>query len=120
MIKVINEYGEITISKKAIIDIIGITVNNSYGVVGMSSKNMQTSLINILRSDKYFKGIDISLKESFIDITVYVVFEYGINISEVAKNLSESIRYNLKHITGADAGKVDVHVRKLKVNGDLK
>ena len=120
MIKIINDYGEITISRKAVIDIIGITVNNSYGVVGISGRNVQTSIINVLRSDKYFKGISISLRENVIDVNVYVVFEYGVNISEVARNLSESIRYNLKHLTGIDAGKVDVNVSKLKMNGDFR
>lgn len=120
MIRIINDYGEIFISRKAIIDIIGITVNNSYGIVGMSSKNVKSSLIDILRSDKYFKGVEISLKENFIDIDVYIVLEYGINISEVARNLSDSIRYNLKHLTGTEAGKVDIHVRKLKVDGDFR
>jgi uncharacterized alkaline shock family protein YloU len=120
MIRITNNYGEILISRKAIIDIIGITVKNSYGIVGMSRKNVQSSLIDVLRSDKYFKGVETSLRENFIDIDVYVVLEYGTNISEVARNLSDSIRYNLKHLTGAEAGKVDVHIRKLKVNGDLR
>lgn len=35
MIRITNNYGEILISRKAIIDIIGITVKNSYGIVGM-------------------------------------------------------------------------------------
>jgi len=120
MIRIINDYGEILISKKAIIDIIGITVKNSYGVVGMSRKNVQSSIIDILRSEKYFRSIEVKLRENFIDIAVYVVFEYGTNISEVGKNLSDSIRYNIHHLTGVETGKVDVHVRKLKVNGEIR
>jgi len=120
MIRIINDYGEILISRKALIDIIGIIVKNSYGVVGMSRKNVQSSLIDIVRSDKYFKSVEISLRENFIDVNVYVVLEYGTNISEVARNLSDSIRYNLRHLTGAEAGKVDIHIRKLKVNGDFR
>ena len=62
------------------------------------------------------RGVNVRLVESQIVIDLYVVLEYGMRISEVARNISESVRFNVEKALGIPVAQVNVHVQGLRVS----
>ena len=75
-----------TVSPAAIASLANHAVLKSYGVVGMSSRNL-TQLLN--RDSK--RGVRVHLEDGEIVIELYVIVEYGTRISEVAHNIVENV-----------------------------
>ena len=84
----IDEYarGRIEVSPAAVATIANHAVLNSYGVVGMSSKNLVNGLAQVLLPDSK-RGVEVHVDAEQIVIDLYVVIEYGVRIATVARNI---------------------------------
>ena len=90
-------------------------VLNSYGVVGMSSKNLVNGLAQVLRPDSK-RGVEVHIDEDVITIDLYVVIEYGVRIAVVAQNIMSSVKFNVEKAMGVPVASVNVHVQGLRVS----
>ncbi len=103
-----TEYGEIEVSSQALKGLIREAMVNSYGVVDLSNPSMLSSVVSIFSNvDKGIKMVDDGVD---IKVDIYVVVEYGTNIPQVAKNLQDSVIYNLTTYAGRKPLEVNVHV----------
>ena len=103
-----TEYGEIEVSSQALKGLIREAMVNSYGVVDLSNPSMLSSVVSIFSNvDKGIKMVDDGVD---IKVNIYVVVEYGTNIPQVAKNLQDSVIYNLTTYAGRKPLEVNVHV----------
>ncbi|MDO5044660.1 MAG: Asp23/Gls24 family envelope stress response protein [Coriobacteriia bacterium] len=107
--------GGLSISNNAIADAIGHEAMEIYGVVGMSAPSLQDGIAKILPQSKYRRGIIVSDGETGPIIDLYVVLEYGTNITAVSENLRDRAEFVLKNIFSISADEINVHVQGMKV-----
>ncbi len=103
--------GKIEISPTAIASLANHAVLKSYGVVGMSSRN----LAPLLGRDSK-RGVKVQIENGEIVIGLYVIIEYGTRISEVAYNIMENVKFTVEKALGVPVAQVNVHVRGLRVS----
>jgi uncharacterized alkaline shock family protein YloU len=99
----------------AVATIANHAVLNSYGVVGMSPKNLVNGLAQVLRPDSK-RGVEVHIDEDMITIDLYVVIEYGVRIAVVAENIMTSVKFNVEKTMGVPVASVNVHVQGLHVS----
>jgi uncharacterized alkaline shock family protein YloU len=110
-----NVQGRIEVLPAAVATIANHAVLSSYGVVGMSSKNLVNGLAQILRPDSK-RGVDVHIDGDQIIIDLYVVVEYGVRIAEVARNIMHSVAFSVEKAIGVPITAVNVHVQGLRVS----
>jgi uncharacterized alkaline shock family protein YloU len=111
----VNIRGRIEVSPAAVATIVNHAVLNSYGVVGMSSKNLANGLAHVLRPDSK-RGVDVHIQGDEIEIDLYVVIEYGVRIATVARNIMSSVKFSVEKTVGVPVSYVNVHVQGLRVS----
>ena len=111
-----TQLGRIEISPVAIASIASQAVLESYGVVGMASKNLKDGLVELLAPGASYPGVDVHLVDEQIIIDLYVVVEYGTRISEVAHNIMSAVKFRVEKALGISVAQVNVHVQGLRVS----
>ena len=107
--------GFIRIDENVIARLAGISAMESYGIVGMASKNATDGLFELLRWDNLTKGIKVYSKDDTLTIDLHVILEYGVKISVVAKNIIDRVKFNVENLTGMTVDKINVHVQGIRV-----
>jgi uncharacterized alkaline shock family protein YloU len=110
-----NSLGHIFISHKAIATIAYQTALHSYGVVGLTARNLADSLAQVLIKDPTL-GVDVHFDEESLHLDMYIIVEYGVNIKSVAMSVSESIKFQAEKTTGLRVSEVNIHVRGLRIS----
>lgn len=113
--KTYNELGSINIDENVIATLAGVSAMESYGIVGMASKNAADGLFELLKWDHLSRGIRVYQSDNGINIDLHVILEYGIKISVVAENIIERVKFNVENLTGIKIDKVNVHVEGIRV-----
>lgn len=115
MSKETNPNGSIHVAPRAIATIAHQATIESYGVVGLASKNLVNSLTNLVVKDPTH-GIDVHYDEEHVNIDLYVIVEYGTNIKSVASSVAKTVRYNVEKSLGLPINQVNVHVQGLRIS----
>ena len=75
--------------------------------------------IDILGDEETFRNIVESeiteFEDNKIEIELYVIMQYGINISTVANNIIERVKYSVENTTSIKVSKIDVNVQGIRV-----
>ncbi len=108
--------GGLSVSNNVIADLAGYAASECYGIVGMIDANAAEGLINLLPANKLKRGIVIANEDGKLVIDLYIVVEYGVNISVVSANLQERVAYVLSTIAQIVPHEINVHVKGLKVH----
>ncbi len=103
--------GKIEISPAAVASLANHAVLKTYGVVGMSLRN----LVQILSRDSK-RGVSVHIEGGEIVIDLYVIIEYGTRISEVAHNIMENVKFAVEKALGVSVSQVNVYVQELRVS----
>jgi uncharacterized alkaline shock family protein YloU len=107
--------GRVTISPRAIATIAYQAARQSYGVVGLTSKNLMEGITQVIVKDPTH-GIEVKYDGHKITIDIYVIIEYGTRISSVASSVSNLVKFNVEKALGMPVETVNVHVRGLRVS----
>jgi uncharacterized alkaline shock family protein YloU len=110
-----TQIGNIIIDDNVIAKIAGISAMESYGIVGMASKNAKDGLFELLKSDYLVKGIKVHSNDDILNIDLHVILEYGVKISVVANNIIERVKFNVEELTGYKVNQINVHVQGIRV-----
>jgi uncharacterized alkaline shock family protein YloU len=110
-----NPLGSINISPRVIATIAYQAAMQSYGVVGLASKNIIDEVSNVLVKDPTH-GIEVSYKDDTIDIDIYIVIEYGTRIKSVAASVANVVRYHTERTLGLPVNEINVHVQGLRIS----
>ncbi|MFZ2487177.1 MAG: Asp23/Gls24 family envelope stress response protein [Anaerolineae bacterium] len=110
-----DQFGRIKVSQTAIASLVAEAVKESYGVVGMSSRNRFDELAGSLQRGNR-RGVEISQGANGIVVDIYVIVEYGIRISEVATGVMRRVYFTLTEAAGLPVHAVNVHVQGLRVS----
>ncbi|MDR1522215.1 MAG: Asp23/Gls24 family envelope stress response protein [Streptococcaceae bacterium] len=115
-IKIKTPQGTIAITNEAIATVVGGSITNIHGIVGMASKNqIKDNLNSALHKENYAKGVVIRQEDENIAVDVYTIVSYGIKLSEVSYNVQEKVKYNLETSLGINANSVNVYIQGVRV-----
>ncbi|MBR5613922.1 MAG: Asp23/Gls24 family envelope stress response protein [Clostridia bacterium] len=110
-----NERGTISISNAVIAKLAGFTATQCYGVVGMCSKTSKDGFAGLLKKENMDKGIKVKTENNVINIALYIVVEYGLNIGTIGETIRSHVKYNVEKFTGMEVASVQVNVESVRV-----
>ncbi|MBB6217831.1 putative alkaline shock family protein YloU [Anaerosolibacter carboniphilus] len=110
-----NEIGSVFIDNAVLASIAGASAMECYGLVGMATKSAASGLVELLKRENMTKGVKVSTDNDEILIDLYIIVEFGTNISAVANNIIDKVKYNIENMTGMTVKKVNVNVQGVRV-----
>lgn len=116
MVNIENYLGTVTISQQYFTTLIGHTVTQCFGVVGMNVSGAKQSALSILRGKKDFidKGVFVRHNHGKLYIDLHITVMYGVNISAIVSSIVNKVRYTVQEETGLSVEKVNVYVDGMK------
>lgn len=112
---IMNDNGNIIIDNNVIAIIAGVSAMESYGIVGMASKNAADGIFELLKFDNLSKGIKVNTENGEINIELHVILEYGVRISTVGQNIIDRVKFNIENLTGLPVNNIEVSVEGIRV-----
>lgn len=110
-----NPIGSIHVSPRAVATIAYQAAVESYGVVGLASKNLLNGISHFMVKDPTH-GVEVNYVDQHINIDVYIIVEYGTNIKSVAASVAKTVRFQVEKALGLPINEVNVHVQGLRVS----
>jgi uncharacterized alkaline shock family protein YloU len=105
-----TEHGTVSISRDALVEIVGRATAESYGVVALTG----TGLVSRLFPWGVRKGIDLRQGESGLEIEIRVVVERGLKLAEVSTAVRERVAYELERMVGLPVSSLEVHIERVR------
>ena len=105
--------GNLHVSNDVIAEIVGSSVLECYGVVGLSDPAAST--IKILPTSRSRKGVTVTKGEDGVIVSVYVVLQYGVNINVVTQNVRDRVAFVLDTFVQVPVDSIELHVTGIKV-----
>ena len=106
MIKFENHIGEIKISNRYLISLIGNTATNCFGVVGMNTFGPKQRIGSLLKKGE-------SLENELI-IDLHITVSYGVNVSTVVESIMEKVQYTVETEAAVKVAKINVFVDEMQ------
>lgn len=103
--------GTLNVTDNVIADLVGYAAMESYGVVGMAAPSLQDGIAKLLPARALSRGVTIQNDAEGISAHLYVIIEYGMNLSTVSNNLANRVRFVLEVYAGLTVKDVIVHVQ---------
>lgn len=116
MATILNELGKVVIANDVIATLVGKSVEQCYGVVGMAAKNASDGIAQLLNLENYAKGIKVSDRNGKLVVDIYIIVEYGVSINAVAQIAIDTVKYNLEEYTGLEIEDVNIFVTDVHVD----
>lgn len=107
--------GNLHVSNDVLADLVGHAALGCYGVVGMAAPSLQDGIAKILPASRLRRGIIVDTREGGVHVDLYVVIEYGTNITTVSQNLIDNVTYVLGEYAQVPIEGIEVHVQGIKV-----
>jgi uncharacterized alkaline shock family protein YloU len=108
-------HGSINIAPRAIATIAYQAAVESYGVVGLASKNLIDGITNFIVKDPTH-GVDVYYAEGAVHIDINIIVEYGTNIKSVSDSVANTVRFHVEKALGLPIREVNVHVQGLRIS----
>ena len=107
------ENGTVKIADDVVAIIAGIAATEVEGVAGMSG-GITGGITEMLGMKNLSKGVKVEVGDEEAAIDLYIIVEYGSNISELGKKVQENVKNTLETMTGLNI--IEVNVNILGVN----
>ena len=107
--------GDLHVANDALADMVAKAATECYGVVGMTNAAASRGRVKILPESKQKRGVVVRDTEGGVQVEVFVVIEYGTNISIVSQNLIDSVSFALKEHAHVPLAGVQVRVQDIRV-----
>ena len=114
--KIMTEYGTVTLDADVIASIAGAAATNCFGVKGMTHTSVKDGIVYLLRREAMTKGVKVTEKEDKIDLELHIAVDHGINIGAVCKSIISEVRYNVERLAGVPVENIDVCVDSIRVD----
>ncbi len=111
-----NEKGMIRISNAVLAKLAGYAATKCYGVVGMAVRSSKDGIAKLLKKENMDKGIKVRVSGDVIDVALFVIMEYGVNVGTVGDIIKSNVKYQIEEMTGLKVGSVTVNVESIRVN----
>lgn len=107
--------GSLHVANEVLADLVGYAAMECYGVVGMCAPNAADGIAKILPASRLRRGVVVKPSDEGLHVDLYVVIEYGTNISTVSQNLTDQVTFALTEYARVPIASVEVHVEDVKV-----
>src|SRR5690606_1730940 len=107
--------GKIRVAEEVVALTAGMAAAECYGLVGMAPRTVQEGISGLLRREDMARGVSVRVDDDEAVIDLHVVVQYGVNISEVARNVMTQVKYQVETLCGLKVRQVNVHVRGVRV-----
>ena len=108
--RIVNANGEILIDEGVISKYAGSKAVECFGIVGMAGVSVKDGLVKLLKRENLSRGIEVHFGDKGITLDFHVIIAYGVNITSVADNLSQTVRYFVESFTGMKVDRINVLV----------
>jgi len=106
--------GTLVIPHEVIAQIVGLTVLECYGVVGMAATSLSQGVARLLSRERITQGVAVRGDGDQLAIDLYVVVEYGLNLAEVASGVRSRVTYTVEKVTGIPVDALQIHIQGVK------
>jgi uncharacterized alkaline shock family protein YloU len=107
--------GEVVITDDVVAQVVGLTVLECYGIVGMAARRLVHGVARLLRRDAITAGVEVEREEAeAVRIELYVIMEHGLNLAEVVENVRSRVAYEVERLTGLRVTAVGVHIQGVR------
>src|SRR3954447_376039 len=106
--------GDLVIPNEVIAQIVGLTVLECYGVVGMAARSLTQGGAGLLSRERIDQGVGVRREGDALGIDLYVIVEYGLNLAEVASTVRSRVQYTVEKLTGLTVGAIQIHVQGVR------
>jgi uncharacterized alkaline shock family protein YloU len=113
--ELVTEHGRIHLADDVIATMAGVATTECYGIVGMAGSRFKDGIAELLGRENLARGVSVTMEEDGVDIDLYIVVGYGTRISEIARNVTDKVRYVVESMTGLKVNGVRIHVQGVKV-----
>ena len=111
-----TQFGKVLIDEDVISTYAGSVAVECFGIVGMAAVNMKDGLVKLLKKDYLNHGINVTVNEdNEIIIDFHVIVAYGVSISTVSDNLTETVKYKVESFTGMKIKTINIYVEGVRV-----
>lgn len=116
MFKFENHIGEINLSNKYLISLIGNTVTNCFGIVGMNSFGAKQRVRSLIKKNESLEnGVIIhKTKNGELVIDLHIIVSYGVNVSTIVESITNKVQYTVGQESSVKVRKVNVYVDEMK------
>ena len=84
--------GNLHVANDVLADMVGNAALECYGVVGMTAPTAVDGIAKILPASRLRRGVVVTTTEKGVHVELYVVIEYGTNITTVSQNLVDQVQ----------------------------
>lgn len=110
-----TEFGGIEISLSAIANLVGGTINECYGIIGMASqKILKDGWAELLKRDNYSRGVIVRQDGNSLILDIYVIAMQGIKLSEVMMAAQQRISYVVEKTLEVKVEAVNLYVQGVR------
>lgn len=111
----VTELGTISLADEVVATMAGVATTECYGIVGMAGSLLKDGIAELLGRENLSRGVVVAMEGESVEIDLYVVVGYGTRISEIARNVTDKVRYVVESATGLKVNGVHIHVQGVKV-----
>lgn len=105
--------GKLIWSEEVIATLAGAAASECAGVVGMAARGVG-ALAELLGRDSLARGVEVSVREGKVHLTLNIMVGYGNRIPAVGREVAGRVRQAVQE-AGIPVGQVTVHVQGVRV-----
>ena len=106
--------GGVTVTNEAVAQVVGLTVLECYGVVGMAASSLTSGVARLLSRDRLTQGVAVRREGGGLGIDLYGVVEFGLNLADVAANVRSRVQYQVEKLTQMPVHSLQIHIQGVK------
>lgn len=114
-----KEYGNVNISDDVVGIIAGVAATEIPGVAGMSG-GITGGITEMLGMKNLSKGVKVELGDKETVLDIFVIVDYGSNISDIGKRVQENVKNSIETMTGLNVSKVNVNIQGVNIPKENK
>lgn len=105
-----DDKGSVRISNDVVAIIAGVAATEVNGVIGMSG-GLTGGITEMLGKKNLAKGVKVEVAGNEAIIDLFIVVEYGYNITEVGKAVQENVKASVENMTGLNITIINVNIQ---------
>ena len=106
--------GSLHVANEVLADIISACALECYGIVDMAMPTKGDLKSRFLSNLSSHRGVQVSETEAGFRVDLYIIAEYGTNISAISQNLKDQVTFALKEYACVPVSEIEVHVQGIK------
>jgi len=115
----VNDTGKVSISSDVVAVIASMAASGIEGVTSMIS-TISSGFAELLGKKNVAKGVKVEIRESDVQIDLYINVEYGAKIPDVAWNVQSKVKSEVESMTGLNVTDVNIHIEGVSMPKEVK